>query len=215
MDIARQLQEAGSDLNAALAPLAEITGVADVHGVSGVPDGEESQERKRAKIERVPSIVRRILSPIWSEALASGQKFSEVQRYSGYRLNQMRWGEEGAFMVFGAAGERTVAGIAVAQGPCQEATPTTVLDCVGTLSETLIPELGKYVSKGVSFDIVHFSRVSDLRALGLTWAELGEVIGARVPDCSSGFPRFQRTVAVRDALLKLSSREGVITRFAR
>ena len=158
------------------------------------------------------SVVKRILSPPWAEALAAGQKFLESQRYkTTYSQSQMKFSTAEACIIFAQSGRRNahVYGVAVMAGPAVVGVPIShAPDLLHLLHEDLHPPFIEYVNGGIIFDYVLVDRVYDLRQERLTWAMLEARLEAAMPLMSQGFPSIGGP-QLRDALINLCMALGV------
>ena len=134
---------------------------------------------------------RRILLPLWSEALVSGQKWVEVQRYGERCLHQLKFAAEGKLIVFGPSGDSfgQVHGVAVLAGAAHVNRP--VAD-----GHTCLPAMGKhlhmrfldYLAGSSCFDSMPIAQVFDLRDRQVTWQQLAALLDITLPKQTQGFP---------------------------
>ncbi|CAE7917875.1 unnamed protein product, partial [Symbiodinium necroappetens] len=146
--------------------------------------------------EHVPTAFKRMLWPVWSEALVAGQKFLELQRYERRRGNLMRCCQEGTFLVFGPTG------FPLNQGPVHGFAEVAKL-ALGQPAEALKgflqfvaphlrPELARYMADAKYFDAVQLRCVYDARGKNWTWQDFLRLmnVGSDAPALkqSQGFP---------------------------
>ena len=124
----------------------------------------------------------RMLRPVWCEALASGEKMFEVQRYKQKRGgNVFKFAKAGDWVLFGAAGSDQVAGVAVLAGPAARRMKATEIEArAERLPERLRPPFCEYMAEGVEFDLVEVQSVYDLRPLNLAWRQLSKMLQCKI-----------------------------------
>ena len=159
-------------------------------------------------------VFRRLLMPLWSDALAAGKKWVEVQRYKSKTLNQLKFADESKMIVFGPsqANFGQVHGLAILRSKAQKnlAKPD-ILKCLPLMSDDLHDDFKSYVEDGTVFDIVEVAKVYDLRTFGWTWTSLANALGVAMPKQTQGFPVVGGEDC-RDRLLKLCSAAPQYTR---
>ena len=123
-----------------------------------------------------------VLKPIWAEAMASGAKAFEVQRYKGKYMNSCNFahGSDGILMV-GAKGCQVVQCIANIDFPIFKCTRKDMEPFARDLPEHLQEAFQEYLDEGTVFDLLFFEQVIDLRPLGITWKEMEEKLGVSLP----------------------------------
>ena len=158
----------------------------------------------------------RILSPVWCEALASGEKMFEVQRYKQKKGgNVFKFAKAGDWVLFGAAGSEQVAGVAVLSGPAARKMKAREIEArAERLPEHLRAPFSEYMAEGVEFDMVEVQFVYDLRPLNLVWRQLSDLLQCKISR-NIGFTkvRLQTPEAVQK-LRSLVAKANVITRRA-
>ena len=124
----------------------------------------------------------RILHPIWCDALASGHKMFEAQKYKGARkFNVFKFAAEGVMFLFGAAGSTKVAGAALLAGPAASNVSDGALQLrTQSLPPALQSPFQEYLKGAASVDIVEVKRVHDLRPLGLEWDQVSATFGCKI-----------------------------------
>lgn len=136
-------------------------------------------------------VFRRILKPEWSEALASGQKWVEVQRYQSTPTNQLSFAAPQKLLVFGPSGQRfgevhgvaILAASAIRNQPLHQAT-VYLKTMAGHLHQPFLD----YLHGAFAFDSVAIARVYDVRAEGWTWTALADKLQVEMPQQTQGFP---------------------------
>ena len=135
------------------------------HGgeVPVVPETDAASQDAFASLE----VYCRILSPVWCEALASGEKMFEVQRYKQKKGgNVFKFAKAGDWVLFGAAGSEQVAGVAVLSGPAARKMKAGEIEArAERLPAHLRAPFSEYMAEGVEFDLVEVQLVYDLRPL--------------------------------------------------
>lgn len=168
------------------------------------PSGEEVFSGP--SIHRQDAVVfLRLLLPLWSEALASGCKWIEVQKNTTKWRNAFKFAEAGKVMVFGPSGAHfgQVHGVAILSGKAETRRPLSeARACFCHVDPSCRDAFLEYLEGGASFDSVQVCRVFDLRQQGWTWDKLSEGLGMPLPKMKLGFPSIG-TEAVRARLLDL------------
>ena len=117
----------------------------------------------------------RILHPIWCDALASGHKMFEAQKYKGARkFNVFKFAAEGVMFL-------KVAGAALLAGPAASNVSDGALQLrTQSLPPALQSPFQEYLKGAASVDIVEVKRVHDLRPLGLEWDQASATFGCKI-----------------------------------
>lgn len=154
----------------------------------------------------------RTLLPQWANALASGEKPFETQRYVEYNRNAMKFGKEGTLVVVGTKGSPQVMAVAEIQQVQRHACNSVLKQLVESIDEqSLKDELTDYLIRGKSVDVMYFSTVYDVRPLHVTWAGLETKVEAKISR-NSGFPRIDISWCGYVGLQEILERPGVIKR---
>ena len=125
------------------------------------------------------SLLRRILLPVWSDALASGRKWVEAQRYTGPKSgNHLKFATKGKVVLFGPSGVDfgQIHGAAVLAGPALVGLDAAALraHCQDRMASNLRVPFEEYVLSGKVFGVVD---VSHVRHAG-TRLDLGDLGGS-------------------------------------
>ena len=136
----------------------------------------------------------RILQPPWCDALASGQKMFEAQKYRGARkLNVFKFAAEGVMFLFGEAGSSKVAGAALLAGPAASNVSDAALQLhTQSLPSALQTPFQEYLRGAASVDIVEVKRVHGLRPLSLEWDQVSATFGCTISR-NVGFTKIRAT----------------------
>ena len=145
---------------------------------------------------QTPQVFKRMLRPLWNEALVTGQKFVEVQRYQDRRGNLMRGCTAGTFLVFGPTGFRLnqgpVHGFAEVAKVTLGLPAESLLDMLHLVAPHLRGDLSNYMGDAKYFDAVELRRVYDAREQSWTWQDLLRLlhVNSESPAAkqSQGFP---------------------------
>ena len=150
----------------------------------------------------------RILVAPWNDAMASGGKFLETQRYYTKWTNATNFAKPGRFFLFGntthVAGLAELSSEAVVKKP-----PSAVDEMLHAVDPIWHPEIKTYLQGCRLFDYVLAERVFDLRGLSLSWSALADQAKLRLPKQRQGFPAVECLIGM-GPLLELCSRSAIV-----
>jgi hypothetical protein len=155
------------------------------------PTKSPSKSTRQAIPRHEAKVFRRLLLPLWCEALASGEKWIEVQRYSGKSLHQLKFADEGKLMVFGPSGAAfgEVHGLAVLASSAHVNRPVSDGPaCLPGMGKHLHTPFLKYLEGCCCFDSMQIAQVYDLRDRKVTWQQLATMLETTLPKQTQGFP---------------------------
>ena len=151
--------------------------------------------KKPSSMPQIPRdkmvVFRRILKPEWSEALASGQKWVEVQRYKSQTTNQLSFAAPHKLVIFGPSGPRfgEVHGVAVlAASAVKNQPPHNATAYFKMMASHLHQPFLEHLQDCIAFDSVAILRVHDLRSESWTCAKLADRLRAQMPRQTQGYP---------------------------
>lgn len=152
----------------------------------------------------------RALLPIWADALSSGRKPFEVQRYKQVNRNAMKFGERGALVIVSSKGSNLVVAVARVSAVVRDADTSSLAGLVNSMDDEFLKgALRDYMREGTSFDVMHFSEIFDLRQLCLTWSALELKLDCKAPR-NSGFPHVDLSWSGHVALQEILARSAVV-----
>lgn len=152
----------------------------------------------------------RTLLPIWADALSSGRKPFEVQRYKQVNRNAMKFGERGALVIVSSKGSNLVVAVARVSAVVRDADTSSLAGLVNSMDDEFLKgALRDYMREGTSFDVMHFSEVFDLRQLCLTWSALELKLDCKAPR-NSGFPHADLSWSGHVALQEILARSAAV-----
>ena len=157
----------------------------------------------------------RSLDPIWADALCRGEKWFEFQRYRSRALNQLEWCSSGGIILFGAAKNMYVSGLALLRGVVKGCTADDVPFALGLVPQHLRVNLGDYLAPAITFDYAAVQLVFDWSELRITWQAAARELGAVLPGHRAGFPSLKverGDEAWLDRVYGASSRLGAVIR---
>ena len=154
----------------------------------------------------------RILLPLWGDALASGEKPYELQRYTMHNMNQMRFaqGEGQKILLIGTRGQAELVAVCHVAAAERDVGSSRLDELKQSLpSSDLREALTDYMNGGTSFDVLYFGTVYDVRSLHVTWKDFEAKLGCKISR-NSGFPKVSSHDSGCKALDDILKKTGVV-----